>query len=100
VFEVGRVQKPKPLNVEMHIYGTGGHGGSIFASKKPHPFSRWPERFVEWVTDLGHAAGGEVTMTGASRVSFFSPIRRKRRACEPSRTEVTPALREAARTSS
>jgi endo-1,4-beta-xylanase len=53
VFEVGRVQKPKPLNVEMHIYGTGGHGGSIFASKKPHPFSRWPERFVEWVTDLG-----------------------------------------------
>ena len=46
-------QKPKPLNVEMHIYGTGGHGGSIFANRKSHPFSLWPQRFVEWATDLG-----------------------------------------------
>ena len=53
VFEAGRVMKPKPLNVEMHIYGTGGHGGSIFANRKTHPFSHWPERFVEWATDLG-----------------------------------------------
>ncbi|HSI36924.1 MAG TPA: alpha/beta hydrolase, partial [Tepidisphaeraceae bacterium] len=29
LFEVGVKQKPKPLNLEMHIYGRGGHGGSI-----------------------------------------------------------------------
>lgn len=52
VFEVGQKAKPKPLNVEMHIYGTGGHGGSIFANRKSHPFSHWPERFLEWATDL------------------------------------------------
>src|SRR4051812_18725955 len=53
LFEVGRKMKPKPLNIEMHIYGTGGHGGSIFANRKPHPFSHWPERFVEWATEAG-----------------------------------------------
>jgi acetyl esterase/lipase len=53
LFEVGQKAKPKPLNIEMHIYGTGGHGGSIFLNKKPHPFSRWPDRLVEWATDLG-----------------------------------------------
>ena len=52
IFEVGQAKKPKPLNIEMHIYGTGGHGGSIFANKKPHPFSHWSERFLEWATDL------------------------------------------------
>jgi acetyl esterase/lipase len=52
VFEVGRQMKPKPLNVEMHIYGTGGHGGAMFLNRKSHPFSHWPERFVEWATDL------------------------------------------------
>jgi endo-1,4-beta-xylanase len=52
VFEVGRQMKPKPLSVEMHIYGTGGHGGALFLNRKSHPFSHWPERFTEWATDL------------------------------------------------
>ena len=40
------------IPVEMHIYGHGGHGNGI----KPRngiPFGSWPQRFVEWVTDLG-----------------------------------------------
>jgi hypothetical protein len=51
LFEVGRRQKPKPLNIEMHIYGTGGHGGSITA-RNGIPFGAWPQRFVEWAADL------------------------------------------------
>jgi endo-1,4-beta-xylanase len=50
LFEVGRQQKPKPMDIEMHIYGTGGHGGSI-GPRKGIPFGTWPQRFVEWATD-------------------------------------------------
>jgi endo-1,4-beta-xylanase len=50
LFEVGRAQKP-PLDIEMHIYGTGGHGGSI-SPRKGIPFGSWPQRFVEWAVDL------------------------------------------------
>ena len=50
LFEVGRSMKPKPLDLEMHIYGTGGHGGSI-TPRKGIPFGTWPQRFVEWATD-------------------------------------------------
>jgi endo-1,4-beta-xylanase len=40
------------IPVELHIYGHGGHGNGI----KPRngiPFGTWPERFVEWATDVG-----------------------------------------------
>ena len=40
------------IPVELHIYGHGGHGNGI----KPRngiPFGAWPQRFVEWATDLG-----------------------------------------------
>jgi len=51
LFEVGRAQKPRPLNIEMHIYGTGAHGGSI-GPRKGIPFGTWPQRFVDWAVDL------------------------------------------------
>jgi endo-1,4-beta-xylanase len=51
LFEVGRQMKPKPLNVEMHIYGAGGHGGSI-TSRKGIPFGTWQYRLVDWAGDL------------------------------------------------
>jgi endo-1,4-beta-xylanase len=50
-FEVGRTLKPKPLNIEMHIYGTGGHGGSI-TPRKGIPFGTWQQRFLDWAIDL------------------------------------------------
>jgi acetyl esterase/lipase len=40
------------IPVELHIYGHGGHGNGI----KPRngiPFGTWPQRFIEWATDLG-----------------------------------------------
>jgi endo-1,4-beta-xylanase len=51
LFDVGRTLKPKPLNIEMHIYGTGGHGGSI-TPRKGIPFGTWHQRLVEWMADL------------------------------------------------
>ncbi|MDB5321623.1 MAG: putative endo,4-beta-xylanase [Phycisphaerales bacterium] len=51
LFDVGQSMKPKPLNLEMHIYGTGGHGGSI-TPRKGTPFGTWPQRFIEWSVDL------------------------------------------------
>jgi endo-1,4-beta-xylanase len=39
-------------NLEMHIYGRGGHGGSIGA-RGGIPFGSWPDRFLEWFRDLG-----------------------------------------------
>lgn len=51
LFEVGRTVKPKPLNIEMHIYGTGGHGGSI-SPRKGIPFGTWQQRFIDWAVDL------------------------------------------------
>ena len=51
LFEVGRTMKPKPLNIEMHIYGTGGHGGAI-SPRKGTPFGTWHQRLVDWAVDL------------------------------------------------
>ncbi len=39
-------------NLEMHIYGRGGHGGSI-NPRNGIPFGTWPDRFLEWFRDLG-----------------------------------------------
>ncbi|MBI1375422.1 MAG: alpha/beta hydrolase fold domain-containing protein [Phycisphaera sp.] len=39
------------IPVEMHLYGRGGHGGSI-GDRGGMPFGTWPKRFVEWANDL------------------------------------------------
>jgi endo-1,4-beta-xylanase len=51
LFDVARQQKPRPQNIELHIYGTGGHGGSI-SPRNGTPFGKWPQRFVDWAVDL------------------------------------------------
>ncbi len=41
------------VQADLHIYSHGGHGGGI----KPRdgiPFGTWPQRFQEWLTDLGY----------------------------------------------
>jgi acetyl esterase/lipase len=40
------------IPVELHIYGHGGHGNGIKA-RNGIPFGTWPQRFIEWATDLG-----------------------------------------------
>ncbi len=37
--------------VELHIYGHGGHGNGI-RPRNGIPFGTWPQRFVDWATDL------------------------------------------------
>jgi endo-1,4-beta-xylanase len=38
---------------EIHIYNSGGHGFGV-RSDRPHlPISTWPERFTDWLGDLG-----------------------------------------------
>jgi endo-1,4-beta-xylanase len=51
LFEVGKDMKPKPLDLEMHIYGVGGHGGAI-SPRKGIPFGTWHQRFFDWAADL------------------------------------------------
>ena len=39
-------------NLELHIYGNGGHGGGLTA-RGGIPFGTWTDRFVDWFKDLG-----------------------------------------------
>ncbi len=39
-------------NLEMHIYGNGGHGGGLTA-RGGIPFGTWTDRYVDWFKDLG-----------------------------------------------
>lgn len=39
-------------NLEMHIYGNGGHGGGLTA-RGGIPFGTWTARYVDWFKDLG-----------------------------------------------
>jgi hypothetical protein len=43
--------KPKPLNLEMHIYGEGKHAGAI-SPRNGIPFGAWHHRMIEWAADL------------------------------------------------
>jgi acetyl esterase/lipase len=39
-------------NLEMHIYGRGGHGGGL-TDRGGIPFGTWTDRFIDWFKDLG-----------------------------------------------
>ena len=39
-------------NLEMHIYGNGGHGGGLTA-RGGIPFGTWTTRYIDWFKDLG-----------------------------------------------
>ena len=50
-------------NIEMHTYANGRHPGELLsdgtrmnaglANRNGIPFGTWPERFIDWVRDLG-----------------------------------------------
>jgi endo-1,4-beta-xylanase len=44
--------KASAPNLEMHIYGNGGHGGGLTA-RGGIPFGTWTDRYLEWFKDLG-----------------------------------------------
>ena len=52
-------------NLEMHIYGTGGHGGGLTA-RGGIPFGTWRTGTSDWFRDLGFL-GKPGTGTRAAR---------------------------------
>lgn len=44
--------KEAGVPAELHIYSTGGHGFGV-RQDRPFAVTKWPDRFVEWMTDLG-----------------------------------------------
>lgn len=50
LFEVGRSMKPKPLNIEMHIYGEGKHASDLASAGNSFRHLALP--LAEWATDL------------------------------------------------
>ena len=51
VYFAAMLQQGVP-NLEMHIYGKGGHGGG-FSDRGNSPFGTWQFRFIDWFRDLG-----------------------------------------------
>jgi endo-1,4-beta-xylanase len=47
--------KLKSANVpaELHVYNRGGHGFGVRTDRPELPISRWPDRFQEWLGDIG-----------------------------------------------
>ncbi len=45
--------KAAKVPAELHLYANAGHGFGYRPNAKPSAAARWPERFVEWLTDSG-----------------------------------------------
>lgn len=58
-------------NLEMHIYGNGGHGGGLSA-RGGIPFGTWPDRYVEWFKDLGFLGKPGTPTRAAAEVAAFA----------------------------
>ena len=58
-------------NLEMHIYGRGGHGGAISA-RSGIPFGTWQDRFLEWFRDLGFLEAPGTETKAANEVAAYA----------------------------
>jgi len=58
-------------NLEMHIYGRGGHGGGLKA-RDGIPFGTWPERFLDWFRDLGFLGKSGIPTKAAAESAAFA----------------------------
>jgi hypothetical protein len=57
-------------NLEMHIYGTGGHGGGL-TKRGGIPFGTWTDRYIEWFRDIGFLGkSGEPTKAAADVAAY------------------------------
>jgi acetyl esterase/lipase len=62
--------KARIPNLEMHVYGNGGHGGGI-KDRGGLPFGTWPDRFVDWIRELGFLAKPGVETKAARDTAAF-----------------------------
>ena len=63
-------------NLEMHIYGRGGHGGAI-SPREGIPFGSWQDRFVDWFKDLGFLDNPGTETKAAKEVAAYAKRTRK-----------------------
>jgi acetyl esterase/lipase len=57
-------------NVEMHIYGNGGHGGGM-TYRNGTPFGTWQNRFIDWFRDLGFLEKAGVETKAARDIAVY-----------------------------
>lgn len=61
-------------NLEMHIYGNGGHGGGL-SPRGGIPFGTWTDRYIEWFKDLGFLQKpGEPTKAAMDLETFATKL--------------------------
>lgn len=58
-------------NLEMHIYGNGGHGGGL-SPRGGIPFGTWTDRYTDWLRDLGFLQSPGQPTKAAADVNSFS----------------------------
>lgn len=58
-------------NLEMHIYGNGGHGGGLTA-RGGIPFGTWTDRYIDWFKDLGFLEKPGTPTKAAKDVAEFA----------------------------
>jgi endo-1,4-beta-xylanase len=58
-------------NLEMHIYGNGGHGGGLSA-RGGIPFGTWTDRYVDWFKDLGFLGKPGMPTKAAADVEAYA----------------------------
>ena len=63
-------------NLEMHIYGRGGHGGAV-SPRNGIPFGTWQDRFLEWFRDLGFLDAPGTETRAAGEVAAYAKKRGK-----------------------
>src|SRR5215207_3042274 len=62
--------KSRMPNLEMHIYGTGGHGNGL-KDRAGTPFGTWQYRFIDWFRDLGFLGKPGVETRAAKDTAAF-----------------------------
>ena len=62
--------KARIPNLEMHVYGNGGHGNGM-KDRNGTPFGTWQYRFIDWFRDLGFLGKAGVETKAAKDTAAF-----------------------------
>jgi endo-1,4-beta-xylanase len=62
--------KARIPNLEMHVYGNGGHGNGL-KDRNGTPFGTWQDRFIDWYRDLGFLGKPGVETKAAKDTATF-----------------------------
>jgi endo-1,4-beta-xylanase len=66
----GALLKARIPNLEMHVYGNGGHGNGM-KDRNGTPFGTWQYRFIDWFRDLGFLGKPGVETKAAKDTAAF-----------------------------